>query len=342
MPTPAHDSPATDRTGVSVVIVTYRNAADIGVCLDALKKAEPRIGMETIVVDNASDDDTVDAIRAAAPDATVIAQQENTGFARGCRAGADVARGAWLLFLNPDTAISPDAIDALLDCAAGGTGRGIVGGKFVDADGHIDPRSWWGRPSPWSALCFALGLSTLRPGSRLFDTESPRPWTSDPDEVRPAPVISGAMMLVNRDLWDRLGGFDPAFFMYAEDADFCLRAAAIGQTPMVTARAVCYHAGGRSSNSSGKMVLLFTGKCTLVRRHFPRGLRALSVRLLLTGVFVRATASRRTRLSASARERPVTAGEDWQALWAARGKWRHGWSGASGKHLHLSAWEGKS
>jgi GT2 family glycosyltransferase len=150
------------------------------------------------------------------------------------------------------------------------------------------------------------------------------------------------MMLVNRDLWDRLGGFDPAFFMYAEDADFCLRAAAIGQTPMVTARAVCYHAGGRSSNSSGKMVLLFTGKCTLVRRHFPRGLRALSVRLLLTGVFVRATASRRTRLSASARERPVTAGEDWQALWAARGKWRHGWSGASGKHLHLSAWEGKS
>jgi hypothetical protein len=76
------------------------------------------------------------------------------------------------------------------------------------------------------------------------------------------------------------------------------------------------------------MVLLFTGKCTLVRRHFPRGLRAVSVRMLLTGVFVRATASRWTGLAASARERPVTAGEDWQALWAARGKWRHGWSGA--------------
>ena len=132
-------------------------------------------------------------------------------------------------------------------------------------------------------------------------------------------------MLVRRALWDQLGGFDPAFFMYAEDADFCLRAAAAGYRPKVIARAVCYHAGGKSSSGSRKLVLLFTGKCTLVRRHFPPGLRAAGIGLLLTGVFVRATASRRIHLSASARERPVTRGEDWQALWADRDQWRHGW-----------------
>ena len=83
------------------------------------------------------------------------------------------------------------------------------------------------------------------------------------------PVVSGAFMLVRRQLWDTLGGFDPVFFLYGEDADFCLRAAAAGCRPMVTARAVCQHAGGRSSTGAGKLVLLFTGKATLVRRHFP-------------------------------------------------------------------------
>jgi N-acetylglucosaminyl-diphospho-decaprenol L-rhamnosyltransferase len=310
---------------VSIVIVTYRNAADIAQCLIAVRKAEPSLPTEIIVVDNASGDDTVKAASAAAPDATIIEQPANSGFANGCRTGASLARGNWLLFLNPDAVIAPSAIDALLSCAANDSRTGIVGGRFVDEDGTIDPRSWWGRPTPWSTLCFALGLSTLLPGSRLFDPESPRPWTSNPEEVREAPVVSGALMLVKRDLWNELDGFDPTFFMYAEDADFCLRAATVGRRSMVTARAVCHHAGGKSSSSAGKLIMLFTGKSTLVRKHFPPGLRTAGVYLLLTGVFVRASASRWTHLAAPARGRPVASGQDWQALWTARSQWRKGW-----------------
>ena len=94
----------------------------------------------------------------------------------------------------------------------------------MHADGTSDPRSCWGLPSPWSALCFALGLSSLLPGNRVFDPEAPPPWTGDLTAARAVPVISGACMLVSRELWDRLGGFDPVFFLYGEDADFCLRA----------------------------------------------------------------------------------------------------------------------
>jgi N-acetylglucosaminyl-diphospho-decaprenol L-rhamnosyltransferase len=313
--------------GVSVVIVTYRNEADIGPCLSAAGQAVPGIPMEVIVVDNASDDGTVAAARAVAG-TKVIERQANGGFAAGCATGADAATGQWLLFLNPDTVIAPDAVQALLDCAQEHPDTGIVGGRFVHPDGTTDPRSFWGRPSPWSAACFALGLSSLLPGSRTFDPEAPQPWSADPTQERPVPVVSGAFMLVRRQLWDTLGGFDPVFFLYGEDADFCLRAAAAGCRPMVTARAVCQHAGGRSSTGAGKLVLLFTGKATLVRRHFPAWFRSAGIGLLLGGVLLRATASRVTGTAPAARQaRPTAHGEDWRALWAARDEWRRGWTG---------------
>jgi GT2 family glycosyltransferase len=312
---------------LSVVIVTYRNAEDIVRCLGAVGQASSPVPMEVIVVDNASGDGTAAAARVAAPDARVVERAVNDGFAGGCRVGAATAAGQWLLFLNPDAVIAPDAIEALLGCALRHPRAGIVGGRFVHADGSADPRSWWGRPSPWSALCFALGLTSLLRRSAVFDPESPRPWAADPREERAVPVVTGALMLVRRELWDELDGFDPVFFMYGEDADFCLRAAAGGCRPMVTAQAICVHEGGKSSTTVGKLILLFTGKATLIRRHFPAGLRAAGVGLLLAGVGLRAAGSRLVNSVSPARQgRPTTRGEDWRALWAARDQWRGGWA----------------
>jgi GT2 family glycosyltransferase len=319
---------ASDHEGLSVVIVTYRSAAVIGQCLRALEQATPGIPTDVIVVDNASADATVAVARSAAPEARIIEQDHNGGFAQGCAAGAGAATGRWLLFLNPDTVIAADAIRALLDCARSHPSAGIIGGRFVHEDGTIDPRSWWGKPTPWSALCFAIGLNSVLPGNPLFDREAPRPWAPGLREVRAAPVITGAFMMMKLDLWHELGGFDPVFFMYGEDADLCLRAAKLGYRPVVTAQAVCHHSGGKSSSGAQKMILLFTGKATIVRRHFPIGLRRLGILMLLTGVFVRATASRWHETSAARQERPTARGEDWRALWASRKTWRRGWSGS--------------
>lgn len=317
-------------TDLSVIIVTYNNAADIGRCLAAVGQATAGISAEVIVVDNASGDHTVAATRDASSAARIIERSRNAGFAGGCRSGASVAHGRWLLFLNPDTAIAPGAIRELLGCARNHPMAGIIGGRFVHEDGTVDPRSWWGRPTPWSMLCFALGLSTLLAGSRLFDPEAPTPWNPQTDSEHVVPIVTGAFMLVDRKLWDDLDGFDPAFFMYGEDADFCLRAARRGYRPMVTARAVCHHAGGKSSSSTRKMVMLFTGKCTLVRRHFPAGLRRAGVCLLLTGVLVRATAGKWSGLASSLRnDRPTALAGDWRALWSARDEWRGGWTGTA-------------
>jgi len=318
---------------LSVIIVTYRNAAEIGQCLRVVDQATPDIPMDVIIVDNASADETVAVARRTAPNARIIEQSDNCGFAAGCAAGATAANGRWLLFLNPDAVIAPDAIKALLRCAVDHPSADIIGGRFVDEDGNTDPSSWWGKPSLWSTLCFAVGLNTVLARYPFFNPEAPRPWTSNPDEVRFAPIVSGAFMMVKRELWHELGGFDLAFFMYGEDADFCLRAAEIGCRPIVTARAVCHHAGGKSSSSAQKLIFLYTGKSTLVRRHFPRGLRGVGVFLLLTGVFIRATAGKWQGTTAGRKTavrpgsvRPRTRLEDWQTLWDNRKEWRSGWT----------------
>jgi N-acetylglucosaminyl-diphospho-decaprenol L-rhamnosyltransferase len=319
------DDPSLAESGVSIIVVTYKNAAHIGGCVAAVRRALPAVPTELIIVDNASGDETAAAAKDAAPDALIIEHHRNGGFADGCRVGAAQAGGRWLLFLNPDAVPAPGSVDALLDCARRHPAAGIVGGKCVRPDGSADPRSWWGRPSLWSVFCFALLLSSVFPGSRRFDPESPLPWSDDPDEERLVPIVTGAFMLVDRYLWKRLGGFDTAFFMYGEDADLCLRAAAAGHRPMVTARAEFQHSGGASSSSPRKLRLLFTGKVTLLNRHLPRGRRALAVRLLLLGVLLRAVAGRVLTARPERQGRPTTAAADWRTLWSTRRDWRKGW-----------------
>ena len=95
-----------DHDSLSVIIVTYQNAAEIGQCLRMVDQATPDIPMDVIIVDNASADDTVAVARRTAPNARIIEQSDNCGFAAGCAAGAAAASGRWLLFLNPDAVIS--------------------------------------------------------------------------------------------------------------------------------------------------------------------------------------------------------------------------------------------
>ncbi|WP_405143748.1 glycosyltransferase family 2 protein [Sphaerisporangium sp. NBC_01403] len=307
---------------LSVIIVTYRSAGYVARCLAAVERAVKATDAEVIVVDNNSPDDTVEVVRAAAPWARVVARGVNGGFAEGCVAGAEVAAGRYLVFVNPDAEVRPEAFAGLLECAERHPRAGIVGGRCITETGENDPRSWWGRPTPWSVLCFATGLSTVFPGRALFDPESPTTWTGE----RRVPIVTGALMLVARDVWDEVGGFDTRIFMYGEDADLCLRARAAGHRPMVTDRAVFVHPGGMSSSSLNKLVLLFTGKATVIRRHFPRGLRGLGASMLLFGVWLRAALSRRVAPPDAGRQgRPMAERGDWAELWAVRGTWRGGW-----------------
>src|SRR5204862_7187826 len=113
--------------------------------------------------------------------------------------------------------------------------------------GAVDPKSCWGAPTLWSLVCFASGLSTLFPRTRLFDPESLGRWPRDTEQE--VDIVTGCLLLTRRNVWDELGGFDERFWVYGEDADFCLRAAGRGWRPAITPRATVVHVVGASSAS---------------------------------------------------------------------------------------------
>lgn len=304
---------------LDVVIVTYRSANYIRACLTPVARALEQLpGARILLVDNDSGDDITDAVAGISDRLTLILRDANDGFAAGCHAGAAVSTADHLLFLNPDAIVAPEAIGALLQAALAHPEAGIVGGRSVLPDGGADHQSWMGRPTLWSALCFATGVSSMVPGSRIFDPESGREWEGGSREV---PVVSGGMMLVRREVWDRLGGFDRTFFLYGEDVDFCLRARRAGCSPRVIHEAIYTHEVGSSSAGSNRLTLVMRGRVTTYLRNYPPPFGAMAGWLLVAGTGLRAW-SARFRPAGGRRAHPP---EHWQDTWRRRREWQGGW-----------------
>lgn len=306
---------------VSVVVVSYNNENDIEACLASVRRALVGLDGEVVVVDNGSGDRTVEVVRAADPGALVV-ERENDGFARGCHAGAVRARGRYLLFVNPDAVIGAGAVAALLTEAQVHPEAALFGGRALRHDGSTDPRSWWGRPTLWSTFCFATGLSSAFPGHRLLDPESSDRWDGSAREV---PVVSGALLLVRRPVWDELGGFDRTFLLYGEDVDLSLRARAAGWRARVVPAATFTHAVGASTPGPGRTSLVLRGRASVLRRHLLPGTRRLGVGLLVAGTGLRALAAQAVAVRRRGGRASVTAPGAWRAAWAARRTWSQGW-----------------
>ncbi len=303
---------------VTVVVVTYNAPEWTERCLTALlDTARPTATIDVVVVDNASGQQTRDVLAAFADRVQLVALDSNVGFGNACNLGAGRSRGRHVMLLNPDAVVHPGAVDTLVSFLAEQPQRGIVGGRTLRPDGRVDPSSCWGAPSLWSLFCFATGLSTVAKRNPLLDPESLGGWARD--TVRSVPIVTGCLLLCSRSLWDELGGFDPDYFMYGEDADLCLRAAELGYSPAVTPDAVAVHAVGASSSTrTAKQVLLFRGKSTLLRKRWRGRRRSAGLGLLQAGVGARAAGELATRRKGT-----------WRELWALRRDWVDGWEPAS-------------
>jgi GT2 family glycosyltransferase len=275
---------------------------------------------EVVVVDNASVDGSADLVAECFPSVRLVRSASNVGFARGCNLGAVHAHGRHLLFLNPDTQARSGLVDALLDLARRHPDAGVYGGRTLTATGTLDPKSCWALPSLWSTACFAFGLSTLFPKSRVFDPESMGRW--ERDNEREVGMVTGCLLMITRELWHELSGFDERYFMYGEDADLNIRARRLGARPMITPDAVVTHVVGASAPPPERLVMLLRGKVTLARQHRGRFSTGIATRLLLAGTAVRALGFVTLR---------VVRGDDgrggpWVHAWRQRKAWRVGWA----------------
>lgn len=305
------------RPDVSVIIISY-NTKDLTLdCLRSLYDETHEVAFETIVVDNASSDGSAEAIRTAYADVRMLEPGSNLGFAKANNLAAESAHGRYILLLNPDTVVLDGAIDKLVAFAETLEKPSIVGGRTLHADGSLNPASCWGRPTLWSSFCYAVGLSVFGRYNSLFDPETMRTWKRDC--MREVDIVSGCFLLIPRELWAHLGGFDASFDMYGEDFDLCLRAAKVSAKRLLCPEAQIIHYGSASESvKADQLVRQMRAKTRLMRKHwsslsFAIGRILLSMRVLSRG-YVGMFSLRPDQA------RKATA-EAWRGAWHRREEW---------------------
>lgn len=228
-----------DLPDVSVVVVTYNGLPYLARCLDSIRD------LDTVVVDHGSADGTLELVRADFPEVALVTQ-ENRGFAAGVNAGVRESRGAYILLLNSDAWVVDGAVGRLVECAEADPEAGAVGPRLRYPDGSPQV-SIRGFPTVWRLATQYLFLSKLAPRSRLLNAFYGGGRSTD--RLQAVDFIKGACLLVRREAYDEVGPFDEDFFMFCEEADWCLRGAARGWKTIYVPDAIVDHVGEATTKS---------------------------------------------------------------------------------------------
>jgi GT2 family glycosyltransferase len=248
---------------ITASIVTYNSGPVIGTCLEHLVKATSR-PLEIIVADNLSRDDTVAQLTPWQKRVRVIINAENLGFGRAHNAALSTATGRYFLILNPDIELPLGALDLLSEYLDQHSECGAVAPLLDEGDGHIPGRTLTYPGQRYAGLTFA----------------------SLPGQIA---ALQGACLMVRASVYRAIGGFDPGFFLYAEDLDLSLEIRKQRYELHCLDSLVVRHLGGHSERSfqpqavSAKKHL---GLLLFYRKHYPRWARAfLITRDCLKSVF---------------------------------------------------------
>jgi GT2 family glycosyltransferase len=247
---------------VDVVIVSYNSREQLRACVEPLLAAE---GVHVIVVDNASPDDSLEAVRGLP--VTAIQLPVNGGFAHGVNTGWRAGSAPYVLLLNPDARIDEDSIDALVEVIEKVPDVGAVAPRIVDSDGSLD-YSQRRFPRLRSTYAQALFLHRLLPtaswSDELIRDEAAYAVRGTPDWV------SGACILLRRTVLEELEGLDEGFFMYSEDVDLCKRLQLAGYELLFEPGALVEHEGGASEPRTNLLPVLAASRLRYAAKHRSR------------------------------------------------------------------------
>lgn len=206
---------------VSVIIVNYNAKAFLRDCLTSLHATiSPAVKYEVIVIDNASSDGSVEMVQKEFGDnVLLIASKENLGFSKGNNRGVAIAKGRYLLFLNPDTVMKEKTLEEIVTFMDTTHTAGASTCLLRLADGSLDDGAHRGFPTPWSSFCYFSGIAKLFPRSQFFNGYN-LGWR-DMDRIHKIDALVGAFMFTRREAGDEVGWWDEDYFFYGEDLDFC-------------------------------------------------------------------------------------------------------------------------
>lgn len=223
------------------MIITYNSAEVIEACLNSLTKMAP--DLSTIVVDNASGDDTLARVRSLQkPGTELVANTTNRGFAGAVNQGVRATEAEFVLLLNPDTRL----LTSLDELTQATRQYGLASGKLVDKTGQAQKGFTIRRFPTAAALIFELfGVNRLWPSNPV--NRRYRYQDRDLDQPGAVEQPAGAFLMFRKDVWDRLGGWDESFYpVWFEDVDFCKRAADAGFQIQYVPSVKAEHIGGHS------------------------------------------------------------------------------------------------
>lgn len=273
---------------VSIIIVNYNVRHFLEQCLHAVCHAIQGLSAEVLVIDNASTDASVEYLQPLFPQVQFMALQDNLGFAKANNHAAKLAKGQYLLFLNPDTLLAEDSIQQMLALMEAKPQAGALGVRMLDGAGQFLPESKRAFPELIPAFFKLTGFARLFPRSAFFNAYALGHLNEN--QNHPVDVLAGACMLVRRDLFQQLNGFEEQFFMYGEDIDLSYRIRQAGYQNWYCADTSIIHFKGESTRkgSSNYVQLFYKAMQQFVRKHYSGSKSALIVQGLQIAIVLRA------------------------------------------------------
>ena len=273
---------------VSIVIVSYNVSTFLNECLYSIKK-ETNCTYEIIVVDNNSEDESVEIVKRNHPGVHIIESQENLGFAKANNVGFRKAKGDYVFMLNPDTVILDSAIDRLVHFMDENPEIGACGPKNLNPDLTLQYNCHH-FPTLSMSLIECLQLKRFFPKNKFFGREHMTYWNYN--EVKEVDWITGCSLLFRKKLLDQIGDLDENYFMYSEECDFCYRLKQQIWKTVFNPRASLVHYGGQSSMvqniqdvySRTIFRYMFDSKYYFFRKHYGKT-REFFLRLLYAVYF---------------------------------------------------------
>lgn len=246
-----------NRPDVTVVVVSYNTSRLLDRMFAALETARGKLQLQVIVVDNASRDGSVEILRTRYANVELIENPTNVGFGRANNQALQLARGRYLLLLNTDAIVSSDTLRKTVDFMDAHPRCGVLGVKLIGYDGALQPSCRY-FPTPWNLFLQSTGLNRIFRGTRLVDDMA---W--DHASVRECDWVPGCYYMVRTEVIERVGLFDPRFFLYYEEVDHCLAVRQAGWNVMYYPFTQVVHVGGESAAIDG---LLTGGRQILTHR----------------------------------------------------------------------------
>src|SRR3989344_697910 len=230
---------------ISIIIVSFNTKELLIDCLNSLIVAVKNFKSEIFVVDNNSHDNTVESVKRFFPEVKTVANSQNLGFSKANNQAIKKAKGKYIVILNPDTKVMPDAFKTMMKFMEQDPKIAVSTCRVELPNGELDRDCRRHFPTPWRAFCHFSGLSKLFKGSKIFDQYYYGYLSQDNEHEIDSCV--GAFMFVRSSSIKKVGLFDEDFFFYGEDLDWCWRFKEVGYKIFYNPQAKIIHYKGAAS-----------------------------------------------------------------------------------------------